>query len=190
MKTIVFDTGPIISLTLNNLCHILDELKKKTDVVFYIPPKVKRELVDRSIETRKFKFEALQVLYHIKKGTIYVYDNKNLHPKAKYLLDLANSCYSIDRRNVEIVHYAEMQAVAAALILNAPVVVIDERTTRLLIEDPKRLHKILMHKLNPRVVPNMKNIGIFRNEMKNLKVIRSAEIVAIAYEKGLLDKYI
>ena len=183
MKTIVFDTGPIISLTLNNLCHILDGLKEKSNVVFYIPPKVKRELVDKPIETRKFKFEALQVLYHIKKGTINIYDNKNLHPKAKYLLDLANSCYSIDKRNVEIVHYAEIQAVAAALILDAPVVVIDERTTRMLCEKPENLHKLLETKLHTKIRFKKENLAYF----SKFRFIRSSELVYIAYKKNLVN---
>ena len=37
---------------------------------------------------------------------------------------------------------------------------------------------------------NKSNLKRFRAETKNLKIIRSVELVTIAYELGLLDKFI
>ena len=61
MKSLIFDAGPIISLATNNLLWILEPLKNKFDGKFYLTDAVKRELVDRPLETKKFKFEAIQV---------------------------------------------------------------------------------------------------------------------------------
>ncbi len=69
MKTIVFDTGPIISLTMNNLLGLLEHLKKKSNARFLIPRQVKAELVDNPMNnTKRFMFEAMQVLRIIEKG--------------------------------------------------------------------------------------------------------------------------
>ena len=70
MRSIVFDTGPIISLTTNNLLWLLEPLKKKYKGHFHITSDVKRELIDRPLQTKKFKFEALQVMHIIKKGIL------------------------------------------------------------------------------------------------------------------------
>ena len=71
MKTIVFDTGPIISLTMNNLLWILEPLKSISNANFYITNPVKKELVDNPLnKTKRFKFEALQVLHYIENGIL------------------------------------------------------------------------------------------------------------------------
>ena len=66
----------------------------------------------------------------------------------------------------------------------------DERTIRLLIEDPKKLEHILEHRLHTKVYVEGKNLRKFRDFTKNIKLIRSVELVTLAYELGLLDKYI
>lgn len=70
MKSIIFDAGPIISLATNNLLWILKPLKKYFNGKFYITDAVKRELVDKPFETKKFKFEAIQVEKLIEEGVI------------------------------------------------------------------------------------------------------------------------
>ena len=55
MKSLVFDAGPIISLTMNNLLWLLDPLKVNFKGEFYIPMAVKGELVDRPLTTKKFR---------------------------------------------------------------------------------------------------------------------------------------
>ena len=58
MKSIVFDTGPIISLTLNNLLWIIEPLHDRFGGEFYITKAVYKELIDRPLSTKKYKFEA------------------------------------------------------------------------------------------------------------------------------------
>ena len=77
-KPIIFDTGPVISLTTNNLLWVLDSLKKQYKGNFYITPTVKRELVDTPIQSKKFKFEALQVMHCIKGRFMQLSMKKNL----------------------------------------------------------------------------------------------------------------
>jgi len=88
------------------------------------------------------------------------------------------------------VHIAEMETIAAALLYNSEAIVIDERTTRLLVEKPKELHKILEHKLHTKVSVNHKKLNNFLKLTKGVRVIRSVELVLVAYEKGLFDKYL
>lgn len=190
MKAIVFDSGPIISLALNNLLWLLDPLEKKFKGSFYIPGSVKGELVDKPLSTKKFKFEALQVLSLIKNKNLNVIEKDEIRKKSFYLLEIANNIFSAHDHPMRIIHQGEIEGIALALHLNADAFVIDERTTRTLIEQPKALENLLKHKLHTSIKVNKDNLDRFEKETKNIKIIRSSELAAIAYELGLLDKYV
>ena len=190
MKSIVFDTGPIISLTTNNLLGLLTNLKEHYGGSFYVTEAVRKELIERPLDTKKFKFEALQVLRCINSKILEVYDDAELKKKTLNLLDLANKCFSCKNNFLQIVHFAEMSGLAAALINNSEAFVVDERNTRLLIEDPMKLRNILSGKLHMDVSLNRSILNKFRNLTKGMKLIRSVELVTVAFELGILDKYL
>ncbi len=189
MKTLLFDSGPIINFTINNLLWLLDELKKEFDGEFYITPEVYNELINKPLNTRKYKLEALQVLPYITKGTLKVYNNLPMIQIAKDITDYANNSFEIEHRAIEIVHKGEMEAVAAAISLNADAIVIDERTTRHLIENPKKIAWHLESTIHRKVFINWENLDKVKEMLNKLKVIRSTELVTIAYEKELLKQY-
>lgn len=190
MKTIVFDTGPIISLTMNNLLWILEPLQMHSGGDFFITPKVYNELIDRPLATKKYKFEALQILPFISRGIIKVLKHPTVSQRAMSLLNLANTCFKARGNWISIVHEGEMQAVSAALLLGAQAIAIDERTTRKLIEDPTEIQAYLEKKLHCPIAVNNLNLKQIQQEIAGLTVIRSTELVAMAYELGLLNKYI
>jgi len=190
MKSIVFDTGPVISLATNNLLWILEPLKRKFKGEFYITDAVKRELVDRPLEIKKFKFEAIQVEKLIEDGVLKIADTDFIRQRTPMLLDAANGIFRVFNNYIHLVHLAEMSVIAAATELNSDAISLDEKTTRLLIENPVTMLEILRKTLHTSVSTNEKNLKDFRNMAKNIKVIRSVEIVTVAYEHGLLDKYI
>lgn len=190
-RGLVFDTGPIISLTINNLLWLLEPLKKAFNGNFYITRGVYDELITRPLETKKYKFEALQVLPYISRGTLtHLADDELIQNKTNQLLELMNKCFLVNNTPLKIVHYAEIETVATALLLGHNTVVIDERTTRKYIEDPFSLKKTLERKLGNKVTVDRYCLKQVKNEIEKLKVIRSFELVIMAYELGLLDRYI
>ncbi|MEK6867558.1 MAG: hypothetical protein AABX98_01930 [Nanoarchaeota archaeon] len=188
-KIIVFDTGPIISLTLNNLLWILEELRKGYKGEFYITPAVYDELINKPLSTRKYKLEALQVLPYITKGTLKVYNNLPIINIAKELDTVANKIFQVEGNYVQIVHRGEIEAVATAVFLKADAIAIDERTTRHLIESPERIAQHMENTMHKSVTINSENLKRVKELVGDLKVIRSVEFVTIAYEKGLLNVY-
>ena len=56
-------------------------------------------------------------------------------------------------------------------------------------ENPRKLRHILRHNLHTKINENRTALKDFQRATKDVKIIRSAELAAIAYEKGLLDKY-
>ncbi len=190
MKSLVFDAGPIITLSLNNLLWILEPLKTKFNGEFCISPEVRNELVDKPLKTRKYKFEALQVLKYICKGVLKEVDEKEVREKAQQIIEVANSTFRAKGHDVKIVHSGEVGAVALALHMNSNAIVVDERTTRYLIEKPDQLQELMASKLHTKVSVNKHNLDKLKQMFKDLKVIRSVELVTIAYEMGLLEFYV
>ena len=190
MKSLIFDAGPVISLVMNNLLWVLEPLKKKFNGKFCITEAVRKELVDRPLETKKFKFEAIQVEKLIENGVLDIIDNNFIRERTPSLLNTANEIFKAFNNYIKIVHYAEMSVIAAAISLSADAVVIDEKTTRFLIENPKMIVEILKKTLHTPISINENNLKEFNNTTRNIKTIRSIELVTIAYEHGLLDTYI
>jgi len=190
LKSLIFDSGPIISLTTNNLVWLLEELKRGYGGDFFIVEAVKRELIDRPLATKKFKFEALQVLKYINGGILKIIESSKLKEETIKLLDLANNSFNAKGNWLRIVHYAEMSGLAACNKLNSDAFVVDERTTRLLVENPNRLVEILESTLHTDIKINDDNLEEFEKRTKNIKLIRSVELVTVAYEQGWLNKYL
>ncbi|MBW3016799.1 hypothetical protein KY316_00360, partial [Candidatus Woesearchaeota archaeon] len=190
MKAIVFDTGPLISLSVNSLLWILYPLKKKFGGKFIITPEVKRELVDRPIRGKKYQFEALRIHDLLNEKVFEIHGSKQVAQRAKELMDTANSCFSVHGTNLKIVQLAEMESIAAALELKADAIVIDERTTRMLIESPGDIENILERKLSEDVKVDREMLRRFSETVKDIKVLRSTELVVAAYRLGLLDRYV
>jgi len=189
MKSLVFDTGPLISLAMNNLVWILKPLKRKFKGKFYIPMYVKKELIDTPLKSKKFKFEAIRILKYIEDKTIEVIDIPEIERQSLELMKVANRCFYAHDHPIKVVHDGEIETIGAALFLKSNAIVVDERTTRSLIENPLFIQKVLQRKLHTKVEADKGQIKNLSKELKGLNVIRSVELAMIAYESGLLDKY-
>ena len=190
MKAIFFDAGPIISLTMNNLLWLLDALKKRFNGKFYITPAIKRELVDKPMKTKRFKFEAMQIMKLIDDGVLEILEDGLLNKRTKELIDLANQSFKARGTWIKMLHTGEVETIAAAVDYGGEAAVIDERAMRVIIEKPDELKKLMMRKLHTKVIANERNLREFSKIVQDVKVIRSIELVTRAFELGLLDKYL
>ncbi len=189
VKCLFFDAGPIISLVMSRLDWILPELKKHFNGKFYITPAVKIELIDRPLKIKRFGFEALQVMKHIREGTLEIYKEVP-QKRVLELKKLANSSFKIKNKTMDIIQAGEMESVASALQLQSEGVVMDERTLRLFIENYKEMEKLLEIRFKRDVTGNPTNMKKFSDQLKAIKIVRSIELVGTAYKLGILDNYI
>jgi len=187
-KIIFFDAGPIISLVMSRLIWILPKLKEHLGGKFYITPAVKRELVERPLGIKRFEFEALQVMKLIDDKILEVYQNVP-QKKVLQLKNLANSSFRIKHKSMDIIQAGEMESVASALETKAEAIVMDERTLRLFIENSSEMKKLLEFRFKSKVVANPERMKQFTQQLQDIKIIRSTELVAVAYKLGLLDSY-
>lgn len=186
-KGIVFDTGPIISLTLNGILWILESLKQKYPSNFYITPTIKWELIDQPLQTKKYKFESIRIMPYIANGTLMIVNNPQITEKTEEILALANRTFSSKGQYIKIVHRGEIEGIAACLSLGAKTFVVDERTTRYLIEAPEKIHDRLQRKLHQKIDIDKSKLKLLGEMLKEVQPIRSTELITIAFEKGLLN---
>jgi hypothetical protein len=188
MKALFFDAGPIITIVMSRLTDLLPKLKASFGGKFYITPAVKKELVDHPLNTKRFEFEALEVMKLLREGTLEIYDKIPV-TKVKMLTKLANTSFKIKNKTMDIVQAGEMESVAAALETGS-ILVIDERTLRLFIEDAGKMEKLLEHRFKRDVTSSSTKLQDFQQQFKKLTIIRSIELICVGFKMGLLDSYI
>lgn len=189
-RTLVFDTGPLISLTTNNLLSTLEKLKEHYSGRFVIAESVKDELVDEPLRTKKFMFEAMQIQRLISTGTLEVVEDSDTKELTLELLHLANSSFAAKGKAIKIVQYGEMASIAAAKLLDAEALVMDERITRELVEHPRHISDLMEKRLHTSVIVNEANVSLLQKYVAKTRILRSVELITVAFEFGLLDRYI
>ena len=190
MKALIFDTGPIISLTLTNLLWILKPLRQHFKGSFIIPEAVKFEVIDHPFKTKRFKFEAIQVLKELYEGTFNLVKSEKVKSLAQEFLEVTNHTFKAHGSFIQVVQPGEMEVLAAAKLLGAKAIVVDERTTRMLVEEPHKLKELMQSKLHTKVVVDNEKLNELISLTHDIKVIRSVELATIAYELKILNNYI
>lgn len=189
MKSLVFDSSAIISLSTNNLIWVLKKLKKKFNGEFFISDNVKKEVVDVPLKTKKYKLEALMIADHIAEGDLKFFKNINLNELTNRLLNIVNSIYKAKGEYIKVVDRAEIEGLALAVSLKSNAYVVDERTLRMLVEAPENLMMLLRSKLHTDVIIDKRSLTEFQRIIGNINIMRTAELMVMAYELGLLDEY-
>src|SRR3989338_2608587 len=149
MKSMVFDSSTIISLSLNNLLYLLPDLKHRFQGQFFITESVKKELIDNPMHTRKFKLEALQIHQLVLDNTLEIY-GQQLEKQTQHLLNLINNLFKAENHFIRLVDRAEVESLALANLLKATYAV-DERTIRMLVENPNELKDLFEKKLHTKI---------------------------------------
>ena len=187
-KFLILDAGPIISLSMNGLLYILEKLKNVFDGEIVITPRVKREVVDRPLNIKKYKLEAIRVKDLVDRKVLRLASDfvsgSLIEKETKVILKFVNKSFKADGKHIKLVHEAEASCLAFSKLCGVEnLIVIDERTTRMLTEAPNNLRQVMSSKLHAKIVVNNENL----KNVKNFKFIRSAELVYIAYQKGLIN---
>jgi len=187
MKYLIFDSSSIITLSMNNFLHILDQLNEEFQGEFCITPQVKNEVVNNPLTIKRFELEALNILSLVKTGVLEVKESKNLSKEIQKMKVSLNSLFMTNGQKLKLFHDGELSCIALANELveqgHEVLLIIDERTTRMLIENKENLQKLLEEKLHTKV--DLRKINL--NFIKDLKVIRSAELSLVAYRQGFIE---
>jgi len=191
MKSIIFDSSTIISMSMNGLFNELKELRRIFDGKFIITKEVKSEIIDRPLTIKKFELEALNLQSLLDEKILEMpnslkIDEKELLRDTYKIIDIANSTFDAKGKKIHLIDIGEASCLALSKILSEKkiknVIAIDERTTRVLCERPENLKELLEKKLHTKITSKKENYGFF----SGFKFIRSAELMYFAYKKGVI----
>lgn len=192
MKTrdILCDSGVFISLTSGCLDGLLYFFAENYRFRFLIPPSVEYETVTRPLQSnlRKYLFSAVRIKDAMDDGVIVKVDAQ-VADDARRLMNAANNMFFIKGKPMRLVQFAESELLAMAKALGLEHVLIDERTTRLLIEAPFRLKEHLEREFGVNVMVNKENLRQISSQVSMLRAMRSSELVMLASENGYFKHF-
>jgi len=192
MKVIIFDASTIISLAMNGLFEEVKKLKSIFNGKFLITEGVREEVIDTPLKIRRFQFQALRIKQLLDDEVFELpacmgITNEDIIERSLEFLETANSLFIEGEKEVHLIDKGEASCLALGRILDEEgienVLAVDERTTRMLIEKPENLKKLMENKLHTKLKTRKGNFSLFRG----FKIIRSVELAYIAYKKGLIQ---
>lgn len=192
MKVLIFDSSSLINFVMNGSTDILVSLKKEFDGKFIIPHSVKREIIDRPIKIKQYELGALKAKFLMDKKIIELpesigLDHNYISEISQVILKGANKVFSTKNEFLHIIHEGEASCLALSIIAKEKgienVVVIDERTTRMLGERPENLKKLFEKKFHTNIKMSEENLP----KINKIKFIRSSELMYIAWKKKLIS---
>ncbi len=188
MTVLVVDSSTIISCAINCLMWVFERLNEK-GIKFVVPMAVKKEVVDSGIKTKKYKYQSIRVLEAFSKGVFEVY-TENVEKETSEILNYANTSFYIKNKPMKILHRADAEVLVLAKKINADGILVDERNLRLLIEHPDSLNSHLDKKFHTKTKMIEKNVLLVKEKIGGKEMIRSVELIAYAYSKGIFDDII
>lgn len=187
-QSIICDSSSLISLTDSCFVHIFYFLKRKFKGKFIIPKSVEYECIDHPMKMKMHALHALRLKRAVKDGAIEVVDMP-LAKKAQEMQWIANNSFYARGTPIRLLHQGETEMLALAHELGVENLLIDERTTRMLVEDAEALRAHFEHEFGCPITVEQKNLSALQSMTKNLRFFRSSELLLIAYEKGYFEEY-
>ncbi len=191
-KEILCDSSALISLTDSCIAHVLPFTAKKFGFSFVITGTIEYECVTHPLNmaTKVYAFSALRIKNAIRNGTVVnVKASPAIMKKRDELLSLSNNLFFTSGRPLTLVQAGEAEMLALASELKIRHVLMDERTTRLLIEAPFSIKEHFEEEFRTNVMVNRDNLDRFNDLVKGMGVYRSTELLSLAYEHGYFDDY-
>lgn len=180
MNTLVLDSSALISLSESCVVSALRFLRKSAR--FIAPESVFDESVENPLKIKQYGFSALRIkrLFFEK----VVDEVPAAAARSQEVLSLANSLMLVDGRPLELIQLGEADCLGLVLSGNADAVVIDEKTLKLLVENPNKMRELLRGEYSGKVGFNEAALRKWQQLTRGVKIIRSAEILAVAGRLG------
>ncbi|MFH1107092.1 MAG: hypothetical protein V1787_04300 [Candidatus Micrarchaeota archaeon] len=187
-KKLVFDSSALISLSETCNAGALQYIKRRLGTRFMAPRPVFEESVGTPSKIKKYGFSALRIKRLFDEGVIEVPEAET-DSLAVEVMGYGNSLLSSGKRPLKLIHYGEAACLALMIKTGCRHLAVDEKTLRLLAEAPHKMVKLLQPEYSEQLVENQQALEKWREKTKGMKVIRSAEILAVAAEQGFFKPF-
>ncbi|MBI4399122.1 hypothetical protein HY570_00080, partial [Candidatus Micrarchaeota archaeon] len=158
-NSITCDSSSIISLTDSCLLHVLREVKRYLNGEYVITPAVKYECIDNALRIKQHELSALRLQQSLNRGLFTLAQPRELEQKTQEIMYIVNNVYFVKKKPIKILQKGEVELLALNSILNIHNMLVDERTTRTLIEAPESLRDHLEFEYNHSVEINEANLN-------------------------------
>ncbi len=190
MEDLFCDSSSLISLTGSCLDNVIYFLSNKFKLRFAIPPFVEYESITRPISSdlKQYSFSAIKIKKLLMDGAVVKVD-KDVQRKTDRILYLANNSLFVKGKSITLLQRGEAEMIALAAELGVKNILIDERTTRMMIEAPFRMKEHMEKEFGVNIMVNNGNLREFSDVVRGMQVVRSSELLIIAFEYGFFDGF-
>lgn len=183
---VVCDSSSLIALSETCNTSVLGFLKEK-GARFFITPHVEKEIIAHPRQLKQYALSALRLNKLLQDKVLETIELSKA--EARHVMEQANALFSVNGHAVKILHEGEAECLAALKRGNPRVFLIDEKTTRLLVESPKTLLESLRTEYAGKIVLNNVALNALRKGLEKKIVLRSTELLAIAFSKGFFQEF-
>jgi hypothetical protein len=187
-QSMICDASSLISLTDSCFIHALYFLKRRYKGSFIIPPSVEYECVEHPRTMKTHAIHAIRLKRAINEGVVEVV-NLEEAGKVHEIRFMANNSFYAGGTPLRLLQEGETEMLALAQETGVQNLLIDERTTRMLAEDPESLRTHLEMELRRPVTSNEENLSAFSRLTRGMRFFRSSELLLLAFEKGYFADY-
>jgi predicted nucleic acid-binding protein len=189
-KYILCDSSSLISLSDSCLDSLLYFFRDNFSVKFIIPKSVEYESVTRplSMRTKIYCFSAIRIQDMINDGVIEVIE-ADTETETKKLMELGNGIFYAHGKPLKLLHLGETEMIALAKKLEVDSLLMDERTTRVLLEHPVSLAKHFQSEFHTNIMVNREKLSGFSERAGKMDIIRSTELVYIGAQQGFFNPF-
>jgi len=188
-ESIVCDSSSLLSLSDSCLLWVISGMTGRFMGHFIISKAVEYESVIRPLEMKSHTLGAIRVKKLLLDNVIKVVETPNSRRLTSEILSLGNNMFYLGGRPLKLIHEGETETLAVAIDLGLKNILIDERTTRMLIEAPLDMKSHMEMEFQKRIELNQNNLNQFLEMTRNLNLFRSTELAIIGYEKGFFKDY-
>ena len=187
-KTIIVDSSSLITISDNCLIKIIKHLTEMQGLNFVIPWAVYEESVANPLRIRQYELNAIRIKDAVDEGYLKVKKSTpEIQSVMQAILSVSGGICTANGKPLRLIQRGETEALALAKNSGAKLVMVDERTTRMLVEEPFNMHGFLERRHHKQISINAQAAREFTAMFSGLKIIRSVELIAFAYECGALE---
>jgi len=185
---IVFDSGILISFSETCNLSLFKPLKDSIGE-FIITKNVEFECVRKVENIMRFKLSAIRIAREIKDNVFKVTPISNeLQDLTNKIMYLTNNMVLVRKQPIKIIQAGEAESLALLGLTDADCLAVDERTTRMLVEQPHALIDIFKRKYDTNDVRlDEEKYLEFRKIIGPVSVLRSVDLFAYAHKHDLLS---
>ena len=183
---IIFDASTLISLSEKCFFGLLERIQDHSNARFLISQSVWKETVEVPQRIKRFELNAERVKEAVETGWLeIVQPTAETKKLAAQVAEWSNHCFFIENNPLTILQAGEIESMALFLSLKAHALAIDERTARMLIEEPTRLQNYIGMKHDKKIQKNESNLQAIQKTFQKMVIVRSSDLLAWAYQHGL-----